>query len=178
MRHIEHSTRIHGHSFFLEFPGPGAMNNVSNIDWTDQQGFRQGMGVIFRGKRGKDNFFHASVPTTTGPPLYNPFITERVEFTGGGHVLGVSVDFVIAGPAQIFHLALFDGSQRFFVDDRRPSINLRTNVNVPVTPSRGIVTGLGISVGVNFESDDAQITFRGATVKLRTTFFEPGDQGP
>lgn len=175
MRHFDYSTRVHGHSFFLEFPGPGAMNNVSNIDWTDQQGFRQGFGVTFRGKRGRDNFFHTSVPVTDGLPLWNPFLNQIS--SSGAQVVGVSVAFQVTGPARIFHLGLFDGTERFFVLDRRPSLDIRSNQTITV-PGRGPVVGLGISVGVNFDSDDATIQFRGATVRLRTTFFEPSDPQP
>lgn len=176
MQRFDHDVRIHGHAFFLQLPGPGPMRNVSGIDWTDQQGFRQGFGVTFRGQPGRDNFFHASLPSMNNLPLYNPFM-QRIGDSGTA-LKQITVYYQLQGPARIFHLGVFDGGNRFFERTQRPNIDIVSGRSVRLDSPRIPLVGFGISLGVTFGEPDSSILIQGAVATYTTTFWEPSDPRP
>lgn len=179
MRSFSYSVNVHGTSFFPEYSGPGALRNVDDIHWSDQQGLRRGSGVTFRGEPNRDNYFHTSFPTIWGLPLHNPFLPAEPASLGRRWI-NVRLFFRVSGPADIFHLGLFDGETRFWESTLRPRLSIRSGgtVDIPRASRRTISAGAGLSVGVAFGATDSTITFLAAEAGFETDFPEETDPRP
>lgn len=179
MRTFDYRVNVHGTAFFPEYSGPGALRNVSDIHWSDQQGLRRGSGVTFRGEAGRDNYFHVSIPTMADVPLANPFLPGEPGSLGN-RWKSVTAFFSVSGPVDIFHVGLFDGPTRFFHSTLRPRLDLRPGraFTIPEASRRPITQGAGLSIGVSFGSSDSTITFHAAHGVFETAFLEAGDPRP
>lgn len=179
MRTFDYRVNVHGTAFFPEYSGPGALRNVSDVHWSDQQGLRRGSGVTFRGEAGRDNYFHVSIPTMAEVPLANPFLAGEPASLGN-RWKSATLFFSVSGPAEIFHIGFFDGPTRFFHSTVRPRVGLRSGraFGIPEASRRPIVQGAGLSIGVSFGTGDSTIAFHAAQGLFETTFFEPGDPEP
>ena len=177
MRTFQYRVKVHGQAFFLEYPGSAYMRNAENVDWADIVGLRRGSGVTFRGQPNRENYFHVSIPTFSGLPLYNPYQQEMGESSCKWH--SAILTYQINGPAQIFHLGFFDGARRFH-EENRPNISLVSGrqVVIPAASRRVPTVGFGLSLGVFFGQPDSSITFQGVEAIFETTFFEPSDPRP
>jgi hypothetical protein len=178
MRTFRYRVNVHGHAFFLEYPGPGHMRNVENVDWSDQQGLRRGWGVTFRAQPNRDNYFHVSLPVASGLPLFNPY--EQTIQDSVSRWYSVRLTFQLNGPAQLFHLGFFDGRNRFHTLDRRPNLGIssRQEVVIPIERRRSPSVAFGLSVGINFGQPDSSVLFEGVEATFETVFIEPSDPRP
>jgi hypothetical protein len=178
MRTLQYRVKVHGHAFFLEHPGSAYMRNAENVDWADIVGLRRGSGVTFRGQPNRENYFHVSIPTFSGLPLYNTDLQATEESSSKWY--SAAFTYQLNGPAQIFHLGFFDGNHRFHEVNGRPNIGLVSGrqVVIPIGSRRVPRVGFGLSLGVYFGQPDSSITFEGIDAVFETTFFERSDPRP
>ncbi len=152
----------------------GPPGNVSQHDYQDVVGFRQGFGVHFRGKAGQQVWFHFAIPTPvvidTRASLVRAFVLWRTD--AGAQLLSFHVwDGTRTRLLQVDNINLagtFDGG----ADQPGADPKLVDGANMfTLLPAQQVFYGVGISVLIGFagQSDDSQVFFSSAGADFNTT---------
>jgi hypothetical protein len=159
---------VHGTTVVAE--GPGNLEQVNGIPWTDVLGLRRGWGTMFRGKWNTFNRFHFAVPTLE---LRNHTSADLGE---------VSVSFIASGTAKVQSVHIWSGAHRLKAFD---NLGAAGDFHAPVSgknfflfyPELKMTDGaLGISIGVDFGAQSSNIEFHSGVRTIRNSLI-PGVAG-
>ena len=156
---------VAGHAARLEIPGGDTiiddrpMLNVSGIGGTDLLGIPQGPGITYRGKAGKGNWFHFSIPTPTffrrapGDEGFAQLV--RVFVAGRFLQRSTRLDMVHVWDGDT-QLPTFEG-----LDVAGDFRNLAATTFTLPQP-RQVFRGVGLSVHISFGTENATVGFTAA----------------
>jgi hypothetical protein len=88
-----------------QFPGPGRLENVEGVHWTDIVGYRRASGNTFRGVANTVNWFHLPVPSLG--------LVDHVA-TGLGEIY---VQFLATATARVQSIRVSTGHIELFTRD-------------------------------------------------------------
>jgi hypothetical protein len=135
------------------------MLNVSGISGTDLLGVPQGPGITYRGKAGKGNWFHFSIPTPT-------FFRRTPGDEGFSQLLKVLLaGRILQRSTRLDMVHVWDGDtplHRFEPLDVAGDFRNLAATTFTLPEPRQVFRGVGLSVHISFGTEPATFGFTAA----------------